>query len=196
MFKLQDIKPILVPQYEELTADKMYSKVKGYIENFADYFPDYDESYIPPRKYFWDIFSTLNQELAEKFIDHSIKERNKQKVTQESKIEISEEIMNQINKKHFYSRQKGRALSMLVASREIYKVNRKRKREYTPYEVSKEEVKEYQKKRSKPMDYERSYNKDGRWEENDQEEFEEELRKIEKTMNDNDGDEMNVDKAK
>ena len=105
------------------------------------------------------IFSTLNQELAEKFIDHSIKERNKQKVTQESKIEISEEIMNQINKKHFYSWQKGRALSMLVASREIYKVNRKRNREYTPYEVSKEKVKEYQKKRSKPMDYERSYEK-------------------------------------
>ena len=143
---MQDIKPILVPQYEELTADKMYAKVKGYIENFADYFPDYEESYIPPRKYFWDIFSTLNQELAEKFIDHSIKERNKQKVTQESKIEISEEIMNQINKKHFYSRQKGRALSMLVASREVYKVNRKRKREYAPYEVSKEETKEYQKK--------------------------------------------------
>ena len=126
MFKLQNIKPILVPQYEELTADKMYSKVKGYIENFADYFSDYDESYIPPRKYFWDIFSTLNQELAEKFIDHSIKERNKQKVTQESKIEISEEIMNQINKKHFYYRHEGRALSMLVASREIYKLDKKR----------------------------------------------------------------------
>ena len=114
---MHDIKQIFVPQYEDLTADKMYAKVKRYIENFADYFPDYEESYIPPRKYFWDIFSTLNQELAEKFIDHSIKERNKQKVTQESKIEISEEIMNQINKKHFYSRQKGRALSMLVASR-------------------------------------------------------------------------------
>ena len=152
---MQEIKHILVPQYEELTADKMYAKVKGYIENLADYFPDYDESYIHPRKYFWDIFSTLNQELAEKFIDHSIKERNKQKVTQESKFEISEEIMNQINKKHFYSKQKGRALSMLVTSREVYKVNRKRKREYAPYEVSKEEVKEYQKKRSKPMNYDR-----------------------------------------
>ena len=46
------------------------------------------------------------------------------------------------------------------------------------------------------MDYERSYDKDGRWEENDQEEFEEELRRIEKTMKDNDGDEMNVDKRK
>ena len=74
---MQDIKPILVPQYEELTADKMYAKVKGYIENFADYFPDNEESYTPPRKYFWDIFSTLNHEFSEKFIDQPIKERNK-----------------------------------------------------------------------------------------------------------------------
>ena len=101
MFKLQDIKPILVPQYEELTADKMYSKVNGNIDNFSDYSPDYDESYIQPRKYFWDIFSTLNQELAEKFIDHSIREWNKQEVTQENKIKISEEVMNKINKKNF-----------------------------------------------------------------------------------------------
>ena len=194
MFKLQDIKPILVPQYEELTANKMYSKVKGYIDNFSDYFPDYDESYIPPRKYFWDIFSTLNQELAEKFIDHSIKERNKQKVTQESKIEISEEIMNQINKKHFYSRQKGRTLSMLVTSREVYKVNRKRKREYAPYEVSKEETKEYQKKRSKPMNYESTYNREECWDRNDQEEFENEMEKIEDEMKDKDNNSMNVDK--
>ena len=78
---------------------------------------------------------------------------------------------------------------MFAASREIYKVNRKRKREYTPYEVGNEEVKEYKKKRSKPMDYERIYDKDGRWEENDQEEFEEELRRIVITMNDNDGNE-------
>ena len=35
---------------------------------------------------------------------------------------------------------------MFVASKEIYKVNKKRKREYTPYEVNKEEVKEHQKK--------------------------------------------------
>ena len=83
---------------------------------------------------------------------------------------------------------------MLVTSREVYKVNRKRKREYTPYEVSKEEVKEYQKKRSKPMDTERSNDNDGKWEENDQEEFEEELRRIEMTMNDKDEDEMNVDR--
>ena len=72
MFKLQDIKPILVLQYEEHSTDKIYSKLKEYIYNFVDYFPDYDESYIPPSKYFWDIFSTLNNYISEKFLDHSI----------------------------------------------------------------------------------------------------------------------------
>ena len=32
------IKPILVPQFKELTVDKMYSKIKGYIDKFADFF--------------------------------------------------------------------------------------------------------------------------------------------------------------
>ena len=108
VFKLQGIKLILVPQYEELTSDKIYAKVKGYVEKFKDYFSHYDESYIHPREYFWDISSTLNQEFAEKFINYFIK--NKQKINQESKIEISEEIISQINKKYFYTRQKGKKL--------------------------------------------------------------------------------------
>ena len=75
--------------------------------------------------------------------------------------------MNQINTKHFYSRQKGISFSMLVATREIYKVNWKRKRVYTLYEVSKFEVKEYQqkKKRSKPMNDESSYDNEKVWDE-------------------------------
>ena len=47
--------------------------------------------------------------------------------------------MEQINKKHFYSKQKGRALSMLVTDKEIYKINRKRKKEYSAYEPTIEE---------------------------------------------------------
>ena len=92
----------------------MYPKSKNYVLNIVDYFPEFDDNYIPPKKYLWDVFSTINSDLAEKFIDHSIKQRNKDKVTQDSKIEISEYILNQINSKNFYSKQKGRALSMLV----------------------------------------------------------------------------------
>ena len=69
VFKLQNIKQILVPHYEELTADKIYPKIKGYIDNLMDNFPEYDSNYVPPRKYFWNIFSTQNHELGEKLID-------------------------------------------------------------------------------------------------------------------------------
>ena len=77
--------------------------------------------------------------------------------------------MKQINQKNLNWRQK-EVHSYNVASREIYKINKKRKREYTPYKACEEEIKEYQKKRSKLMDYERHCDNDGRWEENDQEE--------------------------
>ena len=65
-----------------------------------------------PKKYFGYILN-FKPGVSREVIDHAIKERNKQKVSQESKIEISAEIMGQINKKHFYSRPKGRALSMI-----------------------------------------------------------------------------------
>ena len=79
--------------------------------------------------------------LAERFTDRSIKEKNKQRVAQESKMEISEEIMNQINKKHFIKDRKEKKLFMLVTSREVFKVYKKIKWEYAPCEVSKEETK-------------------------------------------------------
>ena len=152
--------------------------------------------YIPPRKYFWDIFSMLNQKLAEKFIDHSIKERNKQKVTQESRIEISADIMEQINKKLFYSKQKGRALSMLVTDKEIYKINRKRKREYSAYEPTIEESKEYKSKRLKPQNYDSVNENRLIWKENYQNEFEQALEKIEKQESNKEYDRMIIDKPK
>ena len=76
---MQGIKPILVPQYEELTSDKMYAKVKGYVEKFKDYFSHNDESYIHQREYFCDISLTLNQEFAEKFINYSFKKQTENK---------------------------------------------------------------------------------------------------------------------
>ena len=52
--------------------------------------------------------------------------------------------MEQINKKHFYSKQKESTLSMLVTDKEIYKINRKR--EYSAYELTIEESIEYKSK--------------------------------------------------
>ena len=45
----------------------MYSKIKIYVPYIVDYFSEYDNNYIPPKKYFWNVLSTINSDLAEKF---------------------------------------------------------------------------------------------------------------------------------
>ena len=104
--------------------------------------------------------------------------------------------MEQINKKHFYSKQKGRALSMLVTDKEIYKINRKRKREYSAYEPTIEESKEYKSKRLKPINYDSVNENRLIWKENDQNEFEQALEEIEEQESNKDDDNMNIDKPK
>ena len=46
------------------------------------------------------------------------------------------------------------------------------------------------------MKYNRRYEDNGRWEDSDQEKFEEEIRKCESSMNYKNGDKMNVDRMK
>ena len=72
----------------------------------------------------FDIFSFLIECFQRNLLIVRLLRKNKQRVNQERKIKISVGIINQINN-HFYQRQKGRVLSMLVASREAYKVNKK-----------------------------------------------------------------------
>ena len=104
--------------------------------------------------------------------------------------------MEQINKKHFYSKQKGRALSMLVTDKEIYKINRKRKREYSAYEPTIEESKEYKSKRLKPINYDSVNENRLIWKENDQNEFEQALEEIEEQESNKEDDRMIIDKPK
>ena len=83
--------------------------------------------------------------------------------------------MEQINNKHFYSRQKGRALSMLASNESICKLNRKRKREYSVYDINNEEEKEYKTKRHKPLNMKNQSNDQELWNETYQKQFKNEL---------------------
>ena len=58
----------------------MYPKIKGYYSEIIDYFPEYEETsgFIPPKKYMWDIFCTRDSNIANRFISHSLKERNQE----------------------------------------------------------------------------------------------------------------------
>ena len=85
---------------------------------------------------------------------------------------------------------------MLVTDKEIYKINRKRKREYSAYEPTIEKSKEYKSKRLKPLNYDSVNENRKTWNDNEQIEFEQALEEIENQENNKDDDSMNIDKPK
>ena len=80
VFKINNLKAIVVPQYEELATKTVYPKVKEMYPEITDYFADYPdedgEEHITPKKYFWNVFNTCKPELASKYIKHSLRQRN------------------------------------------------------------------------------------------------------------------------
>ena len=66
-----------MPQYEELAPKNIYSTIKDYVKDFQLYFADYEDTpkYLPPKRFMWDIFATLNYNLANEFVDHSMRAR-------------------------------------------------------------------------------------------------------------------------
>ena len=73
-----------------------------------------------------------------------------------------------------------RKRSLYVCSKRRNIQSKWEEKEYTPYEVSKEEAKQYKERDQSQWIMKGSYNNDDRCKENDREEFEEEIRKIEK----------------
>ena len=92
------------------------------------------------RKYFWDKISTLNKELAEKFIDHAIKERNKQKITQKKRF--LQKLWNKLTKSISTQDKKEEHYSCLFQAEKFIRLI-ERKREYKFYELSKEEMENF-----------------------------------------------------
>ena len=134
----------------------MYKKIKGYYPEIIDYFPEYQENpdYLPSKKFMWDIFSTKDSSMANKFISYSLKKRNLKDFEGERTVEVSEDVLNQLHSANYFSKKKGKALFMLSASKELGAIKRKRKREireFDPYNKE-EEKKEPSSKRQKKND--------------------------------------------
>ena len=57
-----------VPKFEELALGSIYIKVLDRFPEMEDYFPHYEDKYMPPRDFFWGVFSTLHPEFVKKMI--------------------------------------------------------------------------------------------------------------------------------
>ena len=130
-----------------------YIFITFFFPEIIDYFPEYRENpeYLPPKKYMWDIFSTKDSSMANKFISHSLKERSQKDNEGERTVEVSEDVLNQLHSAHYFSKKKGKALFMLSASKELGTIKRKRKKSIKGFDPFKdeEEKREFWSKRKK-----------------------------------------------
>ena len=137
VFKANDLKPIVVPQYEELATRTIYPRVKEMYPEIVEYFADYpdedDEEHIPPKKYFWNVFNTCKPDLASKYIKHSLRQRNN--IDEEEKnIEVAPEVLQQLEEADYFSKKKGRTTFMLTIGKQNKPTKRTRKRQYRLYD--------------------------------------------------------------
>ena len=91
--------------------------------------------------------------MANKFVNHSLKQRSKCEEIEDRTVEISEDVLNQLHSVNYFSKKKGKALFMLKVGKEISAIQRKRKRVYESYEPNsfEEEKNGYRNKRTKTM---------------------------------------------
>ena len=125
----------------------MYPKIKGYYHEIIDYFPEYEETsgFMPPKKYMWDILSTRDSNIANRFISHSLKERNQEEKEGERTVEVSEDVLNQLHAAHYFSKKKGKA------SKDLRTIKRKRNKSIASFDPfnNEEEKNEHKGKRAK-----------------------------------------------
>ena len=116
--------------YEELAPKAIYSKLKKYIDNFSAYFPDYPDvpNYLPPKRFMWDIFATIDYDMASMFVDHSMKIRaNQEKDKKNLEIDVDPEIYKEFMESDYMSKKRGRATNMLFSANINKKMKRRRK---------------------------------------------------------------------
>ena len=105
--------------YEELAPKTLYSKLKKYIKGFDLYFPDYQDTpnYLPSKKFMWDVFATLDYDMASTFVDNSMEARaNQKKELKKSEIQIDPEIYKQFMENDYLSKRKGKVSQYAILS--------------------------------------------------------------------------------
>ena len=80
-----------------------------------DYFPVYSTTYIPGRKFFWEVFGSLYYDDAVRFINEQREDRyNLEEEEQNKKIKIDPVIYQDILSCKYFSKKRGRALNAVT----------------------------------------------------------------------------------
>ena len=105
LYHLSEIKPVHVPQYDELSVKRLWPTLKC-ANDFMIFFPDeLPKGRLPDRDYFFTVLNTLNEE----YLTHIINEAGKTRFSSEGEknknetILMSNQMGNMLSEKPFVS---------------------------------------------------------------------------------------------
>ena len=79
-----------------------------------DFFPIYSRTYIPGRKFFWEVFGSLYYDDAVRFINEQREDRYNLEEELKKKIKIDPDIYQDIMSCKYFSKKRGRALNAVT----------------------------------------------------------------------------------
>ena len=103
--RLDEVKRICVPLYDELAVIKIWPMTKE-DESLSVFFPTkMAKGRVPDREYFFNILNTVHGEYLQKLIRHASDQRNESQATAKAKetIEITDDWWNILNSVPFVS---------------------------------------------------------------------------------------------
>lgn len=105
LLRLDQVKRICVPLYDELAVIKIWPMLKQ-DEKFMRFFPTkMAKNRVPDREYFFNVLNTFHGEYLQKLIKHAQDQRNESEAMAKQKetIEISDDWWNILNSVPFVS---------------------------------------------------------------------------------------------
>jgi len=96
-----------VPKFLEISLELIYKEALSLFPDLIDYFPHYDDSYVPPWNFFWSILQTLKPQYYKKVMDACYEKRFKvgEEMNEMEMIEIRPDVYNEImNSAYFGSK--------------------------------------------------------------------------------------------
>ena len=105
LLRLNEVKRICVPLYDELSVIKLWPMLQRDIE-FMKFFPEkMAKGRVPDREYFFNILNTLHSDYVSQLVKHAQQQRNSGAIEVKAKetIEISDDWWNILNSIPFVS---------------------------------------------------------------------------------------------
>jgi hypothetical protein len=136
----KDLKGIVVPHYKELATAKVFADKIEEVPRFADYFPDYLPGQLPPRKFFWDVYSTLYYDEVSDMIKevNELHYHNCRRKKDRKPFTIREDIYQTLRNLNYYSKRKGRALHYIDFEKRKKKVEERKKKHNDRFDYNKQ----------------------------------------------------------